>query len=56
MGGFGSMESVTVEGNVLFEGFGVDGEAGAFVETFKLAAGLFHGAEFRGVPGGRVGE
>ena len=37
-----------------FEGFGM--EAGSFVETFKLTAGLFHGTEFRGVPGGRVGE
>ena len=56
MGGFGSMESVTVGGNVMFEGFGVDGEAGSCVEAFKLTASLLHDAEFRGVPGGRVGE
>ena len=56
MGGFGSMESVAVGGNVMFEGFGVDSEAGSFVEAFKLTASLLHGAEFWGVPGGRVGE
>ena len=56
MGGFGSMESITVEGNVVFEGFGVDGEVGFFVEAFELTASLLHGTEFRGVPGGRVGE
>ena len=35
MGGFGSMESITVGGNVVFEGFGVDGEVGFFVEAFE---------------------
>ena len=56
MGRFGSMESVAVGGDVLFEGFSMDSEVSSFVETFKLAASLFHGAEFRGVPGGGVGE
>ena len=50
------MESVMVGGNVVFEGFCVDGEVGFFVEAFKLTASLLHGAKFRGVPGGRVGE
>ena len=56
MGGFGSMESIAVGGNVVFEGFGVDGEVVFFVEAFELTASLLHGAELRGVPGGRVGE
>lgn len=56
VGRFGGKESITVGGDVLFVGFSVDSEAGSLVESFKFAAGLFHSAEFRGVPGGRVGE
>ena len=51
MGGFGSLESITVGGHVVFVGFSVNGEVGSFEESFDLAAGLFHGAEFGGVPG-----
>ena len=55
MGGFSSLESITV-GDVVFVGISVNSEVGSFVKLFELAAGLFHGAEFRGAPGGRVGE
>ena len=56
MGRFGSLESITVGGNVVFVGFSVNSEVGSFEESFDLAACLFHGAEFGGVPGGRVSE
>ena len=55
VGRFGGLESITVGGDVLLVGFGVDSEADFFEESFQLAARLLHGAEFRGVPGGRVG-
>ena len=41
---------------MVFVGFGMDGEVSFLVESFKLAAGLFHGAELWGVPGGGGGE
>lgn len=47
VGRFGSKESITVGGDVLFVGFSVDSEVGSFVESFKFVAGLFHSAEFR---------
>ena len=56
VGGFSSLEGVAIGGDVKFVCFGVNGEAGLCVQSFELAARLFHGAEFRGVPGGGVGE
>ena len=50
------MESITVGGDVVFVGFSVNGEVGSFVKSFDLAAGLFHGAKFGCVPGGRDGD
>ena len=41
MGGFGSLESITVGGDVVFVGFSVNGEMGSFEESFDLSAGLF---------------
>ena len=41
---------------MFFIGLGVDGQSGLFVESFQLASGLLHSAEFRSVPGGRNSE
>ena len=56
MGGFGSKESIAVGGEVVFVELSVNGEVSFLVESFESAAGLFHGAELWGVPGGGGGE
>ena len=56
VGRFGSLKCITVGGEVVFVGFCMDGEVSFLIESFKLAAGLFHGAELWGVPGGGGGE
>ena len=54
VGRFGSLKCITVGGEVVFVGFGMDGEVSFLVESFKLAAGLFHGAELWGCGDGVV--
>ena len=39
MGGFSSLESITVGGDVVFVGISVNSEVGSFVKSFELAAG-----------------
>ena len=39
---------------MVFVGFSVNSEVDSFVKSFELAASLFHGAEFRGVPGAEL--
>ena len=52
MGGFSSLESVAVGGDVTFEGLSVNGEAGSFVKSFRLvvcfmvrSSGVYQGTE-----------
>ena len=49
---FISQKCVTVGGDVEFVGFGVDSEVGFIAQSFQLTAGLLHGAELGGIPGG----
>ena len=56
MSRFGGLKCITVGGEVVLVGFCVNGEVSFLVKSFKLTAGLFHGAKLRGVPGGGGGE